>query len=341
MRASRLLKIQMLLQTRGRMSAAALAQVLEVSVRTLYRDVDQLSAAGVPVVAEQGRHGGFRLLDGWSTTLTGLTPSEAQAVFLSGLAGPAAQLGLGAAVDSAQLKLQAALPSPWRGDARRVAERLHLDPLDWYRDTEPVPQLPAVAAAVWNEQRLALRYDSWKGMVEREVDALGLVLKAGTWYLVGAVGGAPRTFRVAAIQAAVPAAGRARRPRGFELARHWVESTRRFEHDLFAARATVRASAAGLRLLRQQGALWARAVAAVRPPRGGAWVRLELPVEADEVSARQLLRLAPEVEVLAPAALRRAVLQHLHAAWALYVGGPAGPSSAALPRQPPPPRTPA
>jgi len=142
MRASRLLTIQMLLQTRGRLSARALAQALEVSVRTLYRDVDQLSAAGVPVIAQRGRDGGFELLDGWKTTLTGLTPSESQAVFLSGLAGPAAQLGLGDAVGSAQLKLLAALPAAWRDDAQRVAARLHLDPVDWYREAEPCRTWP-------------------------------------------------------------------------------------------------------------------------------------------------------------------------------------------------------
>ena len=148
MRASRLLSLQMLLETRGRMSAQALAEALEVSVRTLYRDVDQLSAAGVPIYAERGRNGGFALLPGWKTTLTGLTPSEAQAVFLSGLPGPAQDLGLGGDVAGARLKLLAALPAAWRDDAQRVSARLHLDPVDWYRESDPTPHLPTVAVAV-------------------------------------------------------------------------------------------------------------------------------------------------------------------------------------------------
>ncbi|RYF62984.1 MAG: HTH domain-containing protein, partial [Comamonadaceae bacterium] len=165
MRASRLLSLQMLLETQGRMSAQALADALEISVRTLYRDVDQLSAAGVPIYAERGRNGGFALLPGWKTTLTGLTPSEAQAVFLSGLPGPAQDLGLGGDVEGARLKLLSSLPASWREDAQRVSTRLHLDPMDWYRESDPTPHLPTVAAAVWNGHQITMRYASWADTV--------------------------------------------------------------------------------------------------------------------------------------------------------------------------------
>jgi predicted DNA-binding transcriptional regulator YafY len=319
MRASRLLSIQMLLQTRGRLSATALAQALQVSVRTLYRDVDQLSAAGVPIYAERGRHGGFQLMDGWKTTLTGLTPSESQAVFLSGLAGPAAQLGLGDAVQTAQLKLLAALPAPWRDDARRISARLHLDPVDWYRDTEPVPHLAAVAAAVWDEKPLSLRYESWKATVSRTVHPLGLVLKAGAWYLVAAVDEAPRTFRVSSILDVQTLQGRVRRPRGFDLAACWAASIARFERELYSAKATVRATPLGLRWLRQHSAAWARAVAqAGDAPGADGRVQRVIPVEAIAQTAGPLMRLAPEVEVLAPAALRQAVVDRLQQAFVAY-----------------------
>jgi predicted DNA-binding transcriptional regulator YafY len=206
-------------------------------VRTLHRDVDQLSAAGVPIYAERGRAGGFQLLEGWQTRLTGLTPAEAQAVFLSGLAGPAAELGLQAPLQDAQLKLLSSLPESWRADAQKVQARFHLDPVDWYREAAPTPQLATVAEAVWNERQLEMRYESWDGEVARVVSPLGLVLKAGTWYFVGAVGNDVRTYRISNLRHAAPLEARAKRPRQFELARYWADSVRRFESELYRGEA--------------------------------------------------------------------------------------------------------
>jgi predicted DNA-binding transcriptional regulator YafY len=313
-----LLSIQMLLQARGRMSARALARELEVSVRTLYRDVDGLAAAGVPIYAERGRAGGFQLLDGWKTTLTGLTADEAQAVFLAGLTGPANELGLGASVEAAKLKLLAAMPREWRGDAERISSRLHLDPQDWYRDAEPVPYLARIAAAVWQPRQLAIEYDSWKGVVKRVASPLGLVLKSGAWYLVASVDDAPRTFKVANVRTLRELDAPARRPRGFDLRRYWHESVRRFEQQLLQGEATVLASAAGLAELRREGGAVARAAAAAGSPRGRARVRLVIPIESIGHATQQLLRLAPAVEVLSPAALRRAIKARLREACRCY-----------------------
>lgn len=323
MRASRLLSIQMLLETRGSMSARALAEALEVSVRTLHRDVDQLSAAGVPIYAERGRHGGFRLMDGWRTTLTGLTPSEAQAVFLSGLAGPAADLGLAGDVQGAQLKLLAALPAPWRQQAQRVAAGLHLDPIDWYREAEPVPHLGTVAAAVWDERQLRLRYDSWKAVTNRTVDPLGLVLKAGAWYLVAAVGHSPgtRTYRISSILEAERLETAVQRPKGFDLATRWAESIRRFEAELYREQTTVLATPAGLKMLRQWNSAVARALSS--PPRSrrpDGRLTLIIPIESVDLASGALMRMAPEVEVQQPAALRRAIAERADQVRRLYLG---------------------
>ncbi|NIA57593.1 WYL domain-containing protein [Massilia sp. TW-1] len=319
MRASRLLSIQMMLETRGPMSATELADALEISVRTLHRDIDQLTAAGVPIYAERGRTGGFRLLDGWNTRLTGLTPAEAQVVFLSGLAGPAADLGLDKPLQGARLKLLTSLPAASRAEAQKMQSRFHLDPVDWYREADAVPHLATVADAVWSERQLSMSYESWRDEVERVVHPLGLVLKAGAWYLVAASDGKPRTYRVSNIKRAAMLESRARRPARFDLARYWAESVARFESELYTDYADVLATPSGLKQLRYLNAAVARAVAEARPSRRkDGRVAVRVPIESVEHGAGQLLRLAPEVEVTGPGRLKRAIVSRLQHVSILY-----------------------
>src|SRR4029079_5330122 len=181
-RASRLVNLLLLLQSRGGMTAAQLADELEVSVRTIHRDVEELSAAGVPIFAERGPLGGIRLVDGYRTRLTGMTADEAEALFLSGLPGPAAQLGLGTVVAAAQLKVMAALPPELRSRASRLVERFHLDATGWFHSSDAVPHLSTVAEAVWAGRRVLIQYERGDQRIERDVGPLGLVLKAGVWY---------------------------------------------------------------------------------------------------------------------------------------------------------------
>jgi predicted DNA-binding transcriptional regulator YafY len=327
MRASRLLSILMLLQARGRMSARALADAVEVSLRTVYRDVDQLSAAGVPVWAERGRHGGFQLQPGWQTRLTGLTEPEAKALFMAGLPGPAAELGLGGAARSAQRKMIAALPGDLQRDADRVAARFHLDPHDWYRASPPTEHLAAVAEAVWTERRIALRYESWNGLSERELEPLGLVLKAGAWYMAARAGPRepPRTYRLGAILALTPLERRFRRPARFDLAAWWHAATERFEASLYHGSARLRVSPRGLRGLQQMApALGDAAVRSRADDDGGpaGWCRVEVPIESVGHAALQLLRLGTEVEVLEPAELRRALRETAQRIAARHAGRP-------------------
>jgi predicted DNA-binding transcriptional regulator YafY len=317
MRASRLLSTLLVLQARGRVSARRLAEEMGVSVRTVLRDIDELSAAGVPVRAARGVDGGFELMEGWRTRLTGLTPGEAQALFLSGAPDAAAQLGLADDAGSAQLKLVAALPPDWQVDARRVASRFHLDSIGWFRRGERPEFLATVAQAVWNERPLRIRYESWTHVSERRIEPLGLVLKAGDWYVVAGSKGVPRTFRVAAIRAVEPAAGKVVRPRNFELAAFWSESIERFEAGLYRGTATLRATREGLKALRSLSAAVAEAVDRTKPAAKG-WTRLTIPIESIEHAASQLLFVGAECEVLQPPALRERITRSVAALARLY-----------------------
>jgi predicted DNA-binding transcriptional regulator YafY len=303
MRASRLLSILLILQTRGRTSAQALADEFEVSVRTIYRDADHLSAAGVPVYADRGRNGGFQLLDGFRTRLTGMTPTEAEAILLSGLPGPAAQLGLGEALAAAQLKLMAALPEKG-ANAGRAASRFHLDPEGWYQHADRAEHIPKLADAVWNERIIKVRYESWKAVVDRELEPLGLALKGGLWYLVARANGKPRTYRVSNIQKLDLTGKSFTRPARFDLAAYWSTWAKEFELRLYKDKAVARFSAHGMkRLTLLAPAVTEMARRTARADKNG-WTRAEIPIESVEHAAGELIRLGAHVEVLSPPALR-------------------------------------
>jgi predicted DNA-binding transcriptional regulator YafY len=308
MQASRLLAILMTLQTRGRTSAQALAEALEVSTRTILRDMDQLSAAGVPVHAERGQQGGFQLRDGWQTSLTGLTRDEAHALALAGLPTAATDLGLSEAAMGARLKVMASLPSAWRAQAANVAARLHVDPVDWYRASESPLLLQPVAHAVWNAERIDVRYQSWERLQDKRLEPLGLVFKAGTWYLVARREGATRTttYRVANIQA-VKTTGRSfTRPRGFDLALAWQASMDRFERQRFVLQARLLLSPRALGwLANARTPVQDRGAAANATLQASGWREVALAIESIEHGGRQVLGMTPEVRVLGPQELRQ------------------------------------
>ena len=304
MRASRLLSILMLLQLRERLTAEALAEEFEVSVRTIYRDIDKLAEAGVPVYADLVPGGGFRLVDGYRTRLTGLAADEAEALFMIGLPGPAAALGMGTAASNAGRKMLASLPRSAGDTAGRMGARFHLDPVEWYRDEEPPPQLPAIARAVLDQTTIEMTYDSWRGVRERIVEPLGLVLKAGAWYLVARSDGVARIYKVANIlRHAVQATTFDRLP-GFDLAAWWSAETARFESELRTGTAQLEATATGLKRLSQLGAFAQRAVKAAEPADMNGWSRLSLPIETIDHAALMLLGIGPEIRVVEPEVLR-------------------------------------
>ncbi|MCT9006620.1 helix-turn-helix transcriptional regulator [Streptomyces rhizosphaerihabitans] len=299
MKSSRLISILLLLQTRGRLTAAQLAGELEVSVRTVYRDVEALGAAGVPLYGDAGHAGGYRLLDGYRTRLTGLTTEEAEALFLAGVPGPAAELGLGSVLAAAQLKVRAALPAELREHADRVSGRFHLDAPGWYADADETPYLAAVADAVWNGRVLHIRYRRWREPtdVERRLEPYGLVLKAGRWYVVAGPG--PRTFRVDQILELTASGEEFTRPDRFDLAAYWTAYQRDFHERLHRAEAVVRI-APGTRLSGPA----AQAVTANGLREEDGWTRATVPIESEDQAHDDFLRLGVAIEVLDPPELR-------------------------------------
>ncbi|MGW3495971.1 helix-turn-helix transcriptional regulator [Streptomyces sp. NPDC001020] len=305
MKSSRLVSILLLLQTRGRMTAAQLAEELEVSVRTVYRDIEALHTAGVPLYGDAGHSGGYRLLDGYRTRLTGLTLGEAEALFLSGAPGPAAELGLGPVLAAAQLKVRAALPAELRAHADRISGRFHLDAPGWYADADDVPYLSAVAEAVWNSRVLYVRYRRWREPtdVERRLEPYGLVLKAGRWYVVAGTGTGtgtgPRTFRVDQILELVTDEEEFSRPGDFDLGDFWAAYQRDFHERLHRGDAVVRL-APGTRLTGP--AARAAEVNGRTDPDG--WIVTTVPIESVDRAHDEFLRLGTAIEVLEPPELR-------------------------------------
>ena len=304
MRASRLVSILLLLQARGQRTAAELAEELEVSVRTVYRDVQALAESGVPIYAERGPGGGVRLVDGYRTRLTGLTTDEAEALFLSGVPGPAAELGLGTVVTAARLKVLAALPPELRTRAGRVAERFHLDAPGWWQQADPVPCLGELANAVWDARSVHVRYRRDERVERRPLDPLGLVLKGGVWYLVAVSKGEPRTFRVSRVEAVEPGE-RFERPRGFDLAAFWTESTARFEAETPSVAITIRVDPAALPSIeRAIGRAAAATLVVPKRPDPDGWLRVRFRHDSLEAAFADLVPRLRTVEVLSPPELR-------------------------------------
>jgi predicted DNA-binding transcriptional regulator YafY len=322
-RASRLVTVLLLLQSRGQLTAAELAAELEVSERTIHRDVDALSASGVPVYAERGPHGGIRLVDGYRTRLTGLTGDEAEALFLAGIPGPAAELGLSTVVAAAQLKVLASLPPELRTRASRLVERFHLDAGDWFRASQPVPHLAALSDAVWSSTRIAIDYWRDDEIVQRVLEPLGLVLKAGTWYVVAVVDGQVRTYRISRVAAAAPTTERFERPEGFDLGAYWAESTAAYERDVPRVDVEIRVRPDRLDRLRSAvGNPVIQAAETLTEPDPEGWLRMRLRLDWPEDAARTLLSAGRWVEVLEPPEIRARVAASARAVAQRYADDP-------------------
>lgn len=339
MRADRLVSLVLLLQARGQLTASELASELCVSVRTVYRDLAGLSSVGVPVLAESGPGGGCRLLDGYRFPLRGLRPEEAEALLILGVPGALRELGLEAAAAAAQhqIRVTAGLDGRVPADAGgsrpdRARALVHLDMPRWFRSPEQVPQLRTLAEAVRGRRRLELRYQRAadlrpRDLAPRVVAPLGLVNKAGTWYLVAMTrAGRVAVFRAARVSWARILTESAPWPPGFDLVSFWEQWSQDFAASRPALAVRLRASPHAIAVFCEVfGDSVADALGAALPPDSEGWQELTLTFEHELAATHRLAGFGDQVEVLSPVAVRdrlvataRAILRSYGSAASLH-----------------------
>ncbi len=319
MRADRLLSIMLLLQIYRRLTARELARRLEVSERTIHRDMEALSTAGVPVTALRGAGGGWALVNGYRTNLTGLNGAEVQSLFAGVPAPLLADLKLDRASDAAHVKLLAALPESARADAEYARRRVHVDVAGWGGADERVPHLQTIQEAVWRGRKLHFNYGEECGAGgEREADPLGLVAKGGVWYLVARVGGEVRSYRVSRFSSARVGPEPCERPEGFDLAAYWSESVARFRSHTPRYEATFRVHRSVLHLVHYAGR-FSRVEAAGEPDAEG-WAAVRMRFQFEEDACAFALGFGDRAEAVEPAALREKVLRAAERVVAFYSG---------------------
>lgn len=318
MRADRLLSVLLLLQVHRRLTARELANRLEVSERTIHRDMEALGAAGFPVFAERGIGGGWMLVEGYKTNLTGLNKDEIQALFLTKPLRVLADLGLDKASDAALIKLSAALPSAHRDSAEQARQRIHVDASGWKRSDESISSLPTLQEAVWKERKLQFTYLRGGDCepVDRLVDPLGLVAKGSVWYLVAAVEGEIRSYRVSRITDPRIMDQPCVRARDFDLADHWEKSTASFKATLPQYKATVRVAPDVFPRIGFAGR-FAR-IEQVEGPDAEGWLRVCLRFDVEEMACEWALSFGSRMEVLEPESLREKVVSAAEAVIDFY-----------------------
>jgi predicted DNA-binding transcriptional regulator YafY len=323
-RADRLLAILMMLQSRGRMTAHDIAEELEVSERTVYRDMEALSMAGVPVVAERGPGGGCALMEGYRTNLTGLSEPELRALFLATLPGPLGDLGMGKQAEAAMLKLAAALPSSQREGVEKLRKRLYLDSAEWFRHDKEQPHLRLLQDAVWEDRRICLGYRRSDGVtIKRFVDPYGLVAKGNIWYMVGNVPGPVRplhvskvrmgrrdirVYRVSRIQSIELTGDTFDRDESFDLVSYWAEWCAQFEESLPRYPVRLLLSEEAFTVLPSifGDEILSRIERKGEPDQNG-WTEVEMVFQTQEAACSYLLGFGEMARVLEPHDLRERV----------------------------------
>lgn len=323
MRADRLLSILLLLQVHGKKTAKELAEELEVSERTIYRDIDALCTAGVPVYSEAGHHGGYALVDDYHTNLTGMSRDELRALFMFGSLAPFADLGLGTELKSALLKLTASLPNSERRDEDEFRQRFLFDSTWWQQGSSLVPHLQVVQEAVWGTFRLRILYQTHQFVeIEQVVSPYGLVAKAGRWYLVCFRNGSLRVHQVEKLVDAQVMNERFERPTGFNLAQFWDKWCSEQEVFLTNFIVSVKVAPHFIPFLPHYfGSQIKDKINQAESPDAEGWLSLALSFESFEAARDQILGFGRGIKVLSPRALQLSVCDYAAQTLDLYQDG--------------------
>jgi len=315
MRADRLLSILLLLQAHRRLTVRDLAKRLDVSVRTVYRDMEALQTAGIPLTTQRGTDSGWFLVEGYRTNLTGLNEAEVQALFVPRPSLLLEDLGLEQAAQGAFLKVLAALPALFRRSAEEIRQRLYIDAVGWDHADEEVSWLPLLQEAVWQERKLVLSYRRRDESVrDYLVDPLGLVAKAAIWYLIGMVEQAYRVFRVSRIQSGSMTDQHSHRPPSFDLVVFWDQWSDQWKKQaashLRPYLVLVRVAPTMVpHLVRRYGDEIEEQIEQATPPDGVGWIELTFTFETEEEACSHILSFGSLAEVLQPHDLRKKIAQ--------------------------------
>jgi predicted DNA-binding transcriptional regulator YafY len=305
MRADRLLSIMLILQAQGKTTTQALAETLEVSRRTILRDIEALSIAGVPVHAEAGHGGGVYLDEHYRVSLTGLKEAEVRALFVSTRPGLLGDIGLGVAAEAVFLKLLAALPSLHRQEAERIQQRIHLDPAWWWHKGETLPYLETLKTAVFGDYCVQVRYERGDGSVsERMLEPYSLVAKASVWYLIARRDGELRTYRISRFLAVEVLDARFERNQAFDLDRYWQSQTTEFVASMPHFAFTLQLTAAKVQFMNW----YASGRYTIRDTStDGAVLIVDVRLSSLEEARMLVLGLVTDAEIIEPDTLREAV----------------------------------
>ncbi|KKO52430.1 helix-turn-helix transcriptional regulator [Paenibacillus sp. DMB20] len=314
MRADRLITIVLLLQNYGRMTSRELADKLETSERTIHRDMEALSMAGVPVYSERGANGGWLLPEDYRTNLTGMKAEEMQTLLLAHPTTVIKDLGLQQVFHQALEKLLAAFPSGYSKDAEMVRERIHVDGAGWHQSHEKLPHLPLIQDAVWREKKMHMLYRKEEETIERIVEPLGLVAKGGIWYLAAACEGEVRTYRISKVAEARLLEESFHRPEPFDLAMYWEQSTQRFKANLPRYPAKLRFNKNVYSRIKQQRYMKITHADTTE----NEWMQAEVEFHTLESACDILLGLGPFVKVVEPGELREKIIQQAKSILSVY-----------------------